>query len=448
MQLTVKALRPVARGKDGKLRADKWLSDGAVRGSGALWARCGASGVSLYFRYTDSGGRKRSFALGGYDQEGAKGLTLSQAREKAGELSKLYRGGVRNLHEYVERERAAQERKYRDEQETARRAAEDKQRGTLRELLNTYIGHLERQGKYSAADARYILNRHVIEPAPDLAARKALDLSVDDFVGLIGRLVEKGSGRTAAKLRSYLRAAYQMAIKSRTDPTIPLALRTFGITINPIASIGALSKFNTPRTRVLSKSELGAFLRRVDAMPTSAQKDALHLLLYLGGQRPVQLLRAKPIDVDLDAAIVTLYDNKGARSQPRLHILPLISDAAAIFKRRLDHLSPDAPVFSTDGQNGMRIETMSTLVTGISKAMVTACEAREPFQLRDLRRTCETMLAALGVSREVRAQLQSHGLGGVQYRHYDRHDYMVEKRQALKKWARQMATLMADKPAD
>jgi len=31
------------------------------------------------------------------------------------------------------------------------------------------------------------------------------------------------------------------------------------------------------------------------------------------------------------------------------------------------------------------------------------------------------MLAAMGVSSDVRAQLQSHGLGGVQSRHYDRH---------------------------
>jgi DNA replication protein DnaC len=47
------------------------------------------------------------------------------------------------------------------------------------------------------------------------------------------------------------------------------------------------------------------------------------------------------------------------------------------------------------------------------------------------RRTLETLLAAQGVSMEVRAQLQSHGLGGVQNRHYNRHNYMAEKRQAL-----------------
>ncbi len=65
---------------------------------------------------------------------------------------------------------------------------------------------------------------------------------------------------------------------------------------------------------------------------------------------------------------------------------------------------------------------------------------REPFQLRDIRRTCETRLAAMGVSKDVRAQLQSHGLGGIQGRHYDKHDYLAEKSAALAAWAKFLET--------
>jgi isopentenyl-diphosphate delta-isomerase len=60
----------------------------------------------------------------------------------------------------------------------------------------------------------------------------------------------------------------------------------------------------------------------------------------------------------------------------------------------------------------------------------------EMFGLRDLRRTAETALARMGVSKDVRGQIQSHGLGGVQTRHYDRHDYMQEKTAALDAWVR------------
>ena len=44
-----------------------------------------------------------------------------------------------------------------------------------------------------------------------------------------------------------------------------------------------------------------------------------------------------------------------------------------------------------------------------------------------IRSGVETLLAANGVSQEVRGHLQSHGLTGVQARHYDGHDYMPEK---------------------
>lgn len=432
--LTVKALRAPVRG------ADEWLSDGAVRGSGALWARRSRRGVSLYFRYTHEG-QKRALALGAWNESGNGGLTLAQARERAAALSAIYREGTTDLHGHVQREREATERAQKAADDAARRAAEDAQRGTLRQLIEAYTGHLERQGKQSARDARSILTRHVLEAAPDLAGRKASELGIDDFVGLIGRLVEAGKGRTAAKLRSYLRAAYQLALASRTDPTAPLTMRSFGIIANPISGIGALSKYSRARDRNLSAPELGAFLRRIDALEPGPKRDALHLLLLLGGQRPLQLLRLHASDVDLSAGSVTLSDPKGARQQPRRHVLPLVREAAAILRGRIDGIAASAPVFSTDGETPMRHETLSVTVAEISEAMVRAGEAREPFQLRDVRRTCETLLAGLGVSSDVRAQIQSHGLGGIQQRHYDRHDYSTEKRRALARWSRHLSTL-------
>ena len=223
-----------------------------------------------------------------------------------------------------------------------------------------------------------------------------------------------------------------------------LSLRAFGITANPIADIGALSKYSRVRDRVLSAPELAVLLKRIEALPAGAQKDALRLCVLLGGQRPAQLLRARPVDVDLAGSTLTLHDPKGARQQPRRHVVPLTADASRILDRRLQELGTGEPLFSTDKRSVMRIETISALVTELAAEMVKADEAREAFQLRDIRRTVETMLAGLRISRDVRAQLQSHGLGGVQQRHYDRHDYMLEKRQALLKWARHLKRLQED----
>ena len=62
-------------------------------------------------------------------------------------------------------------------------------------------------------------------------------------------------------------------------------------------------------------------------------------------------------------------------------------------------------------------------------------EARVSVRLSDIRRTAETLAASKGISRDVRAQIQSHGLSGVQARHYDKHDYREEKRRSLESWA-------------
>lgn len=450
--LTVKGLR--SRPKDG--RPDEWESDDTVRGSGALWARKSSNGVMFYFGYSHAG-RKPKYPLGAYDESGIGGLTLEQARQRYGEISKIYRSGVTDIHGHFERERAAAERTRKAEEEAARRAAEESRRGTLRQLLTAYVDHLKRAGKVSDKEVRGIFDRHVVESdeAEEIIDRRAADLTTDDFVDVIGTVVEAGKGRQAGKLRSYLRAAYQIALESKTDADL-IALRSFGIATNPIASIGALSKYNRARDRNLSAPEMTAFLKRLDVIEAVPQRAALSLCLYLGGQRPTQLLRAKATDIDIDGGTITIYDPKGKRKTPRRHVLPLVKEVATILATRLAEIAKledvmgltNVPVFSTDNATRINVSTLSALVHDISAEMVKAREAREPFMMSDLRRTAETMMAALKVSSDIRAQVQSHGLGGVQNRHYDRHGYALEKQQTLKKWAAYLAKLKEGKTAE
>ena len=83
-------------------------------------------------------------------------------------------------------------------------------------------------------------------------------------------------------------------------------------------------------------------------------------------------------------------------------------------------------VFSTTkGEKPISARTLTGWAHGIVGAEI------EGFQLKRIRSGVETLLAREGISREVRGHLQSHGLTGVQARHYDGHDYIPEKRQAL-----------------
>jgi hypothetical protein len=60
----------------------------------------------------------------------------------------------------------------------------------------------------------------------------------------------------------------------------------------------------------------------------------------------------------------------------------------------------------------------------------------EPFKLQDIRRTCETQLAALKVTKDVRTELLSHGRNSLISGRYDHHSYLDEKRAALEIWGK------------
>jgi hypothetical protein len=142
-----------------------------------------------------------------------------------------------------------------------------------------------------------------------------------------------------------------------------------------------------------------------------------------------------------------LFDTKGARSEPRRHELPLAASAKAALQPALDAAAKQNSewTFTLIGKAAIVPETLTTAVRELSTTMVAAGEAHEPFSLSDVRRSVETALAAMGVSQDLRAQIQSHGLGGVQQKHYNRHDYSAEKRKALERWA---AWLMAPPSKD
>lgn len=158
-----------------------------------------------------------------------------------------------------------------------------------------------------------------------------------------------------------------------------------------------------------------------------------------------QQLRAKVSDFDPDTATLRLWDGKGKRTQPREHLLPLAPRAAALVAGLVDRANGmETPyLFSTHGRAPLRFET-----AGVRAGSISASMGGEPFTLRDIRRTCETMLAGMGISKDTRAQLLSHGISGVQAAHYDRHSYTDEKRAALVAWeAKLEAIARGEKPS-
>jgi integrase len=411
---------------------DIWLTDPAARGQGRFTIRCTPSGARVcMYRYTLADGTRDIVKVADYDPRGVVGMTLHDAREKAGELARLAAGGKDLRALFAEKDQAKVVAEH--EAAVAKRKAE---RGSLRALFKAYVTTLE--GRESHYDAQSIFKLHVVGPFPELVARPAAQVTAEQLRDVLARLIDAGKGRTAGKLRAYLRAAYSMAMRAGLDPTLPEALTAFDVQANPADRLPSLAQFSKALDRTLTLPELRAFWRRLVGSEDSPARDALMACLFLGGQRPTQLLRVTAQQIDITGKTITLLDPKGRNrhASPRRHVLPMHDDLVPLIERRVEQASAfDTPLFSTHGRVPLRKETVAALVEDIEVAMCGADELeRGQFSLRDLRRTAETHMAALGVPSDVRAQIQSHGLGGIQARHYDRHDYMPEKRTAIWQW--------------
>jgi integrase len=425
-------------------KKDRWISDDiGERNAGRLQLRISPKGIKkFYFRYSVPGRDRILIPLGVFsDKPKAGALTLAQAREKATGFRGIHKvQDSRDVKAYLQRqEKAKQEAELaeRIRQESERAAVDAAQRFTVRALTAQYVAYLEDRGKHdSALDARNLFKNYLDNT--EFAGRLAKELQPREVAELLRRVVEARKGRTAGKLRSYLRAAYSVAIRADLDPSAPSAFIGFALDSNAVAAVPSLRQYQRARTRTLTQDELFAYWRRLDDVKVVPFRAALKLAVLLGGQRPAQLLRLRRSDVDLRAGRLILFDSKGARHEPRRHELPITEPARAVLEPAMAAAASLSSewVFTTTGTAAVVQETLSAEVREIVEVMQKAREVAEPFLLQDIRRTIETTLASLHVSQDLRAQIQSHGLGGIQQKHYNRHDYRDEKREALENWAR------------
>lgn len=434
-KLTVRALQASKHGK--------WMTDGGARGGGTLYARREADSVLFYFRYTlpkregETHAGRDAYPLGEWDGTGGA-LSLEAARRRSQELSARYRAGATDLRAVLEAE-AREERREREAAARAAEAEQERRQATLGALLTAYADALEARNRTSAAAVRAAIRRHVAEAWPKLWATPADDLTADDLVPILSRLTDAGKLRQAAKVRTYLQAAYNAGMRARTTASATAALRALRIRTNPARDLGTIEGAAQAGERALSVPELRAYWQRIAALPDS-EGACLRFHLLTGGQRVDQLARVTLADYDPEQGTITLRDGKGRRSTPRLHVVPLIPAAEEAMHAMAPVRLGDYVFTATAGKGGMVSSTLYGRCRAVMEAMLAAGELPGgAFSVADLRRTVETRLAELGVHSDVRAQLQSHGLGGVQSRHYDRHDYLREKRDALEALYRLLA---------
>lgn len=392
---------------------------GDVRGFAIQTTYTGSKRFLLVYVAKESG-RERRMVLGEFGP--APKLSASAARKRAEQVRSLVNLG-RDPWLEAKQTRAAAE------------AAAGRKAATLEALLSAYAEHLRASGKASWREVTGSVDRNLVRPFPKLAKLEADTVTPDDVMPVFRRLTRAGKWRAAEKLAVYLRAAYNAAKAARLDAG-GIAFDGLNIRSNPLLELKVTrpeSGRESATSAALSDAELRAYWKAIARLDTPYGA-LLRFHLLTGGQRMEQLSRLTEADHDPEAGTVTLWDSKGRRKKPRRHVIPLIPDAAdALADMRA--LEPQGPhLFTVSAGAAPAVpHTLAAGMRDVSAQLVEQEKVSAPITPGTIRRTVETRLAAAKVPKDVRAQLQSHGLGGVQDRHYDRHDYLAEKREALEK---------------
>jgi integrase len=298
---------------------------------------------------------------------------------------------------------------------------------SVRDLFQAYVDHLKKARKVAWYQVERILLKREDNAAAALGAdRAAKAIEPQTIVSYLADIhVRRGVGM-AHNIRAYISSAYSFGIKSAHNYTRREVIGKWDIKVNPVAAIPTDPAALKVGERFLTIVEFRTFWEWLtDNYQRSSMAPALHLMMATG-QRVQEILCLTSWQYDLKERLV--FWDKTKNGLP--HSLPLPGVAARI----LDELP--ANEFGLFFPHRTCPERHA-LHTGPNKlcALYSSEASVNPFTPRDLRRTWKTLAGRAGVSKELRDRLQNHTKADdVSARHYDRYDYLPERRAAMQQW--------------
>ncbi|WP_043309530.1 integrase family protein [Pseudomonas sp. ML96] len=398
--LTEKQIRSLkAEGKD------YVMSDGrGARGEGVLILKVRGNGTKEFYYQWHVAGKKKQRKLGTWP-----GLGLADARSKCKESSPT--------------------------------AEAD---GTLQQLVNSYVGKLKAEEAATADRVEWALAKYVTTPFPHLARKQAALVEPGDVRDVLAKMVGDGLTTMCNRVRSMLHAAFQHGLNQEFNPrSFGGASVRFGLRFNPVSSVPVQEDWERAGQRVLSQDELATLWNLLPEQLSLITAELLKFLISSGGQRPEQVV-ASPREMYLKDHYV-IRSRKGVEGEREMHVVPYNALSKACLER--------AAAISEKGSYPFvgRYETSSINVQSLSRA-VTKLYGRHkdkfngPFTLRDIRRSCKTLMGVAGLSKELRDRIQGHAFNDVSSKHYDRYDYLKEKREGLRLWSTWLLKVAKVKP--
>ncbi len=182
--------------------------------------------------------------------------------------------------------------------------------------------------------------------------------------------------------------------------------------------------------RFLNDQETGLFWHAVSKTKMSMQNQIFVRLVLLTGCRGVELRLAKKSDFDLDRRIWTI--RKEISKTRRGFVRGLSNDTVELLRKAF-LIYPDFnivfPPAALQVDRPMSANVLLSLAGQVGEAMNIT-----DWTMHDLRRTCKTQMAKLGVAPHVSEKILGHKLTGM-LAVYDQHDYVEEQKEAADLWA-------------
>jgi integrase len=345
----------------------------------------------VLYRTGGSGSRLRKYTIGPYGR-----VTLHQAQVTA---QKVFSAKLEG------RDPAGEKR------EAKRRIAADR----VDDLLEAYIAQHVSQRR-SGGEISRLLRREI---GKAWGSRSIHEITKRDVVEVITAIEQRGApvaaNKTLKTLKTFLRWCVGRAVLDRSPADgVPLPAKEIS------------------RDRILADNELARVI--IAAGKIGSPYGGIVELLALTAQRREEVARASTDELDIEQRIWTLPKSRTKNGKP--HIVHLSNEAVIVLNKsnRIRRF-----VFSFDGtrpfQDFSRAKRELDELSGVTG-----------WRLHDLRRTCVSGMARLGIPPHVADKILNHQSGTISgvAAVYQRHDFLAERKDALERWSAHVAKIVAE----
>jgi integrase len=289
-----------------------------------------------------------------------------------------------------------------EKRESKRRIVADR----VEDLLETFINQRLSQNRSGPEIAR-LLRR---EMGKAWAGRSVHEISKQDVVEIVSAIEQRGAPVAANKalksIKTFMRWCVGRAILDQS----------------PAEGVPAPAK-EVARDRVLSDDELARII--LAARQVDNRYGGIVELLALTGQRREEVARLAWDELDLTQRIWTIPKSRTKNAKP--HVVQLSDQAIAVLKR-MKRQGPN--VFAFHGAKPFQEFTAA-------KRKLDELSQVTAWRLHDLRWTCVSGMARLGIAPHVADKILNHQSGTISgvAAVYQRHEFLSERKDALERWA-------------